>query len=292
MEKGYPYGILAHDTEFFFNKLEINDRVRRGMMIRGAHWISANSRHTAKLVEAWGVPSERLFMVHPPISEEAAMASEKQQDSGNDETFYQLITVSRIVRNKGIDSVLHAIKILRNKGVRCRYVIAGDGTERPELEKLCRELGLSECVRFTGYVQEEEKLQLLRSADVYVMPSRVNPKEQHEGFGIAFLEAAACGIPSVGSNAGGIPDAVIDGKTGILVDPDAPEQVASALLFLLQNKNVRYEMGRAGRERAQLEFSPKAVAARFHAEISPRSNSFRIANLESVPNTGSVLELK
>jgi O-antigen/teichoic acid export membrane protein/glycosyltransferase involved in cell wall biosynthesis len=268
---GCPYGILAHDAEICFNRLKINDRVRRGMIIRGAQWIAANSRHTKKLVEAWGIPADRIVMVHPPISEQATRVSRKQELLSADAAPYRLATVSRIVKNKGIDSVLYAVKILQNKGVACRYVVVGEGPAKPAFEELSRQLGLQDCVQFTGYIAEEDKLQLLQSSDVYVMPSRVDPKEQHEGFGIAFLEAAACGIPSVGSNAGGIPDAVIDGETGILVEPDSPEQLAEALLFLHQNSNVRHAMGRAGLERARTQFSPEAVATRFHAEVLTRS---------------------
>jgi phosphatidylinositol alpha-1,6-mannosyltransferase len=102
------------------------------------------------------------------------------------------------------------------------------------------------------------------------MPSRVRPEDQHEGFGIAFLEAAACGIPSVGTNAGGIPDAVLDGETGMLVEPDSPEALAQTLTFLYRNPAVRMRMGMAARERARTQFSPSIVAAQFHQEVSLR----------------------
>ncbi len=267
-EQGRPYGILAHDSEIYrFEK--VNDRVRRGMMIRGAKWIAANSRHTKSLVEAWGIPQDKVVIVHPPLSEEAIMTTPDPTMAPPNGT-YRLITVSRIVPNKGIDVVLRALAILEAQNVPFHYVIAGSGPERESLEALASQLGLSDRVEFAGFVAEEKKWPLLYAADLFVMTSRVNPMEQHEGFGIAFLEAAACGIPSIGSNAGGIPDAVIDGETGILVEPDSAAKLAEALLYFYQNPEKRREMGRRARTRARTQFSPKSIASQFEQKVSLR----------------------
>ena len=88
-----------------------------------------------------------------------------------------------------------------------------------------------------------------------------------------FSEAAACGIPAIGSNAGGIPDAVLDGQTGILVDQESPQRLAAALTFLYENPDQRISMGEAAMERARNDFSPSAVAAHFHQEMSLRPSS-------------------
>ena len=218
-----PYAVIADDVEFYRSKSRINDSVRRGMMILGAEWIAANSRHTKSLVKEWGVPEEKIVIVHPAVSEQAVRLSHHvRTNESNDE--FTLVTVSRLVRSKGIDTVLRALKILDQNHVNYRYIVAGKGSERPALEKLAKDLGVHDRVRFTGFIEEDEKWRSLRSADVYVMPSRFSPDEPHEGFGIAFLEAAACGIPAIGSNAGGVPDAVLHGKTGLLVEPDSPEE--------------------------------------------------------------------
>jgi phosphatidylinositol alpha-1,6-mannosyltransferase len=261
-----PYGIIAHDFEFYYSKHRINDRIRRGIIIRGAKWIAANSQSTKSLVERWGIPQQNVVIVHPPLTDAAIKASH-QLPSIPRSGVYTLTTVSRIVPSKGHDIVLHAIKILENAQVPCRYVIAGEGPERDALERLAVELGIQEKVHFAGFLSEDEKWRLLQSADVYVMTSRVNLKEAHEGFGIAFLEAAACGIPAIGSKAGGIEDAVVDGTTGILVEPDSPKQLADALMFLYQNPEKRKEMGKAGLERALSQFSPQAIASYFQREF-------------------------
>jgi phosphatidylinositol alpha-1,6-mannosyltransferase len=260
-ERKLPYGILAHGFDFPHFPNRKNDLIRKGSMLRGARWIAANSSYTKSLLEIWGIPDSRIRIVHPPIGEEAirhAASSEGVHRTGDE---LSLVTLCRLVEGKGIDLVLRALRILAANGIPYRYVVAGDGVERKLLETLVDELGLRSKVRFVGYITGEDKWSLLRNSDVFVLPSRV------EGFGIAFIEAAAFGLPAVGTGETGISDAVIDGETGVLVAPESPEALAEALTFLYRNPKKRMEMGRAGMQRARSQFSPTAIAAHFQQEI-------------------------
>jgi glycosyltransferase involved in cell wall biosynthesis len=269
LERKIPYVIIAHDYEIcrHLNNKK-NDLVTRGVMLKGASWIAANSRHTKSLLEMWRISMGRVKVIHPPISEEALRESAVLQPVFRKNNDLNLVTVCRLVRGKGIDVVIRALKILTARGIPYRYVIGGEGPEKKFLEALVDELGLGDKVHFKGSITDGEKWRLLRDGDVFVMPSRVDQKTQHEGFGIAFVEAAAFEVPAVGSQAGGIPEAVIDGKTGILVPEESPLDLADALTRLYRNPEIRKEMGRAGRERARREFSPMAIAARFREEFS------------------------
>lgn len=130
-------------------------------------------------------------------------------------------------------------------------------------------MGLRDKIHFQGGVQGESKWRLLRQGNVFVMPSRCEPTiPWQEGFGIAFVEAAAFGVPAVGSRSGGIPDAVVDGETGILVPEESPGDLADALIFLYQNPEARRRMGAAARERARSQFSPEVIAAQFRELIN------------------------
>jgi glycosyltransferase involved in cell wall biosynthesis len=271
LERQIPYGIIAHDYEIcrlHNNNKKMNELAKRAMMLKGASWIAANSRHTKSLLEMWKIPFGRVKLVHPPICEEALRESAVFEPLFRNDDEFKLVTICRLVRGKGIDIVIRALKILAARGIPYQYVIAGEGPEKKFLEGLVDELGLGGKVRFKGFITEGEKWRLLRNSDVFVMPSRVDSKIQHEGFGIAFVEAAAFGVPAVGSKAGGIPDAIVDRKTGILVPEESPLDLADALTFLYREPEIRKDMGRAGRERARSEFSPKAVAVRFREEIS------------------------
>lgn len=267
-----PFGIIAHGSEIgWLPNNKKNDRVIKEVMLKGATWIAANSRHTKLSLETWGIPSDRIEVICPPVSEEVMKESSVLEPVSRKNDDLSLATVCRLVKGKGIDLILRALQILTERGIPYRYVIGGEGPERTLLEGLVGELGLRDKVHFEGYVTGKRKWDLLRHSDVFVMPSRLDSEIQwQEGFGIAFAEAAAFGVPAVGSRTGGIPDAVIDGETGILVAEESFNDLADALTFLYLNPEKRKGMGRAARERARNQFSPRAIAARFRGEMAKR----------------------
>ncbi len=129
-----------------------------------------------------------------------------------------------------------------------RLVVAGGGPLRAELERCARERGLGRRVVFTGYVPEAEKVDHFNLADVFVFPSAM------EGFGLAIGEAMSCGLPVVGSDRGAIPEILVDGEGGFLVDPAAPERFADGLATLLADPGRRAVFGRANRARIDARF--------------------------------------
>src|SRR5262249_45877381 len=267
-EQRIPYGIIAHDSEIYRNSSRINDIVRRGMMLKRAAWVAANSNHTRLLLNQWRLPSNKVMIVRPPISEEALREGRIREPKSGDR--YNLITIGRLVKAKGIDIVLRALAILNAEGVDFQYVVVGDGSQREALEKLAQAVGIESRVHFTGFISDEAKWPLLRKAEAFVMPSRVDPRVQHEGFGLAFLEAAAFGVAGLGSTGGGIPEAVIDGQTGLLVPEDSVERLAEALIFLHRNPGTRHAMASRALQRARTEFSSVTIAAHFDDEVRKR----------------------
>jgi glycosyltransferase involved in cell wall biosynthesis len=137
-----------------------------------------------------------------------------------------MLTVGRLAageRYKGVDEVIEVMPRLLRQLPNLRYLIVGDGSDRARLETKARALGLSDYIIFAGRVAEAEKVAHYNLADVYVMPSR------GEGFGIALIEAAACGIPVVGSLVDGSRDALLDGQLGRMVDPTKPDDLVQAI---------------------------------------------------------------
>jgi glycosyltransferase involved in cell wall biosynthesis len=271
LERGRQYGIIGHGCEVARPQgNKINDLVLRQTLLKGASWIAANSCHTKSLLETWRIPPARIRILHPPISEEAMRESATLEPGSTKDDALSLVTICRLVRGKGVDIVLRALKDLAARGIPFQYIIGGDGPERSSLEVLADALGLRDKVHFKGSVVGEEKWRVLRDADIFVMPSRfdagIHPWQ--ESFGIAFLEAAAFGVPAVGSKSGGIPDAVVDGETGILVAEESHGDLTDALTFLYQEPEIRKRMGMAARERARREFSPTVIASRFKEEVS------------------------
>ena len=270
LEQKLPYVIIAHDSEIRqVPNNGRNDLVLRGMMLGGSSWIAANSRHTKSLMEVWRIPPDRVRVIYPPISQDTIKESDVLGPLAEVDGRFTLVTICRLVKGKGIDLAIRALKILDSRGIPYRYFIGGDGPERKSLETMVDVFGMSDKVHFMGSVAGQEKWRLMRMGDVFVTPSRVDPTiPWQEGFGIAFVEAAAFELPAVGSRSGGIPEAVLDGETGILVPEESYVDLADALTFLYQEPEIRKAMGKAARERARLQFSPKAVANHFREEIS------------------------
>lgn len=166
--------------------------------------------------------------------------------SGPEEEFPEptLLYVGRLKRYKQIDLILRALALLNDSGSSPTFLIAGKGDDQNRLEALVEALGLGETVSFLGYVNEEEKLSLLRKSWIHVLTS---PKE---GWGISVMEAAASGTPTVASDSPGLRDSVVHGKTGLLVPHGDVEGLAEALAALLGQHDQRAAMGMAAREHA------------------------------------------
>jgi glycosyltransferase involved in cell wall biosynthesis len=142
------------------------------------------------------------------------------------------MTVGRLAgqeRYKGFDEVIEAMPELLRRFPSLKYIIVGDGDDRKRLEGKARSLGLCNQVIFTGRIPENQKALHYNLADAYVMPSC------GEGFGIVLIEAAACGVPVIGSRADGSREALLEGRLGALVDPRAPSELISAVSAVLAN---------------------------------------------------------
>ena len=146
-------------------------------------------------------------------------------------------------------------------------VIAGAGRDRGRLDARVRDSGAP--VRMLGVVPDDELPLLYGVADVFVMACRDRWLGlEQEGFGIVFLEAAACGVPQVAGRSGGADEAVVDGQTGLVVDePSDPGRVAAALRRLLTDDELRRKMGRAARRRARTGFAWDLLAHRLAAAL-------------------------
>ncbi len=177
---------------------------------------------------------------------------------------FTLLSVGRLVPRKGVDTAIRALARLRKANADLLYLIAGRGPERPRLQRLARDLGVEEHVRFLGGVSSSDLPDVYRRAHVFVLPLREESQaDSVEGFGMVFLEAAATAIPSVAGNSGGAAEAVRDGETGFLVPPSNVDAVAEAVQRLLDDEVLRLEMGHNGRRWVEEEMNWDRVVRDF-----------------------------
>ena len=165
-----------------------------------------------------------------------------------------LLSLGRLVLRKGVDRVLGALPAILEQFPKAIYLIGGSGPDEPKLRALVTGLGLEERVRFLGYVPRDDLVSLYDLADLFLMPSRLTPAGDSEGFGIVFLEAQARGVPVIGGLAGGMADAVAPGG-GVLVDGAESSSIAEAALRILSLPGFGCEMGQVGRQYVRQEMT-------------------------------------
>jgi phosphatidylinositol alpha-1,6-mannosyltransferase len=172
-----------------------------------------------------------------------------QQQLGRKIEMPVILSLTRLVARKGVDDTLRACAMLRKQypDLSFIYCIAGSGPDQDRLKKLVEELDLDNLVYFLGRVEDSDLPMLYGSADIFCMPSRKDGPDV-EGFGIVFLEAAAAGVPSIGSRSGGIPDAIKDQKTGLLVPEKNIEALANALHTLLVDEAYRHQLSQEAKQ--------------------------------------------
>jgi phosphatidylinositol alpha-1,6-mannosyltransferase len=239
--------------------------------LRKADGIIAVSRFTrARLLEL-GVSADRVELIPNGVDLSRFTPGEKDpaiMDRYGLREKRVLLTVGRLEERKGHATVLRALPRILQSCPDVIYVVVGTGTDDylPDLglDTLARKLGVADHVVFAGKVPPERLCGFYRTCEIFVMPNRTLPNGDTEGFGLVFLEAAACGKPVIGGRDGGVPDAVVDGETGILVNGASAEEFADATVRLLTDRDLAARLGSQGFRRAQ-EMSWEGAAGKFRS---------------------------
>jgi phosphatidylinositol alpha-1,6-mannosyltransferase len=266
-----PFVIYAHGNEVAAATREPWPKPR--WALQSADRVFANSRFTAGLVEQVGVDPKRIDIIHPGCRTDHFRPVKPKLDLrrnilGCRERDRVLLTVGGLVARKGQDMVIRALPHVLRRIPNVVYVIVGDGPDRERLEGLAWSLGVKDRVVLAGEVNDRDLPDIYALSDVFVMPSRT---ELHacdiEGFGLVFLEANACGKPVIGGRSGGILDAIVEGETGLLVDPYEPEQIGNAIVLLLSDNELARRLGEQGRCRVTRDFTWRQVSTHVHNTI-------------------------
>jgi len=255
--KPFNYGVFLHGMDFTFALKKSRKRRLTALILKKAKKIICANSYVASLVGDFKSElKDKIIVVNPGVDNSSINRLENTtpllQDKYQTKDKVTLLSLGRLVKRKGVDTVIKALASLdsETKSKIC-YLVAGTGEADYYLKELA---ALKEVkVTFVGEVSDLEKWSFLDLCDIFVMPSR-SINGDFEGFGIVYLEANLYGKPVIAGRSGGVSDAVIDKETGLLVDPEKVEAVAAAIKFLVNNPEERQRLGKAGRERVIRDF--------------------------------------
>ena len=236
-------GVLADEAGFERGlahvRLTVESLLERRHVRRVDRILTSSAYSAGRIAEEYGVNADRIAVVPEPIDlARWRHVFEKAPELPRGGS--SILCVAHLYPRKNVATLLAAMTRLSKHAV---LRVVGTGPDLARLERLSRELGLDERVEFLGHVDFARLAGEYRRADVFCLPSR------QEGFGIVFLEAMAAGLPVVAARAAAVPEVVIDGESGILVDPDRPDELAAALDRVLSDPGERRRFGEAGRKR-------------------------------------------
>ncbi len=283
---GTPFGVLLHGGDLLILQHQVHQSLLKRRtaraLISSAAVLVANSRWTRErcltlLSELELESSDDLVQVVPLGADhvffrpgvDTTAARERYGLGGG----RWLLSVARLSRHKGVDTALRALASLAGRYPDLRYAVVGSGEELDALEEEARGLGVGDRVRFLTEVPDRDLPALYNVAEVYLGVSRLM-EQRVEGFGISIAEASACGVPVVAGRSGGIPEAVRDGETGLLVDAERSEAVAQAVGRLLDDRELSARLGAAGRHAVETYYNWDRVAgdlARIGREFARRA---------------------
>lgn len=229
--------------------------LRERMLYRYAARIIAVSEYLKGCLIRRGCPADKIAVHYIGVDTQKFVPGNRRRKS------FRIINVSRHVPWKGVDTILRALRLVAKRFPDAELIQVGWGTESDSLARLARCLGIADRVTWLGQQPSERVLEALQSSSVYVHASRLDEAGQTEAFGIALLEAQACGLPVVASNSGGIPEAIVDGETGLLFDENDHQALANRLCELLADPAKTREMGQRAREMVVERFDIRAQTA-------------------------------
>ncbi|MDQ3138333.1 MAG: glycosyltransferase family 4 protein [Gemmatimonadota bacterium] len=270
---GTPFGILLHGGDLLILQHQVHQstvkRKTAAALLGSAAVLVANSEWTRDCCLT--LLSELDLDAPPDLVRVVPLGADPERfrpglDTRDVRARYDLgagrwlLTVARLTRHKGIDTALRALAGLLPRHPDLRYAVVGAGEEQHALKAEAQALGVADRVRFLADVPDRDLPALYNVAEIYLGVSRVM-EQRVEGFGISLAEASACGVPIIAGRSGGIPAAVRDGETGLLVDADRMDAVVEAIERLLADAALRARLGAAGRLAVERHYNWDRVTA-------------------------------
>lgn len=260
---GVRHVISVHGADIYGFRSGLISTLKRWALRRCDHVI-ANSASTKAEVEALCRPKALSVIPTGTTPYAPNSENERQRATLTDSDTSVVLFVGRLIEAKGVRYLVEALPLILARR-RVKLLVVGDGPERASLEKHARSLNVQDEAEFVGAVPHSDIYTYFSRADVFVGPSINIPGEWTEAQGNTFVEALFARVPVVASRVGGIPDAIIHERTGLLVDERAPDQIAQAVVRILSDDRLAETMKDAGYQHATDNFSRFASARKIDA---------------------------
>jgi phosphatidyl-myo-inositol dimannoside synthase len=247
-----PFSCFAHGEELMLANTNQELRWLTRRVTAGAKSIVANTRNTKQImIDAFGAPEHRVDVLHPGVDASVFKPAPpdpviRQRLGWTDRLV--VLTVGTLLPRKGQDMMIRALPEIRRRCPEVLYVVVGDGAARPMLEALVAEHRVGDLVQFRTITDDDELIQCYQQCDLFALPNR-QVDWDIEGFGIVLLEAQSCGKPVLTGSSGGTAETLEAGRTGEIVQCDAPDTLADAVSALLSDPERRVTLGAQARQR-------------------------------------------
>lgn len=252
-----PVICLAHGNELLYE----NDKRKKRILytLNKIKNIVANSEFTSGLIRNLGIKNDNIYVVNPGAKDLNNIKSTNQYNfKGNP----VLLTLARLEKRKGHKKVIDSIKILEKEFPQIQYIIAGEGPEKQSILQYAKKINILDRINFIGNINDEQKKEIFMKSTLMIMPTIDETSNRSiEGFGVVYIEAAMLGLCSVATNVGGVNDAIIDGVTGILLNPN--EDLSVKLKQLLSDNIKLKKLNLKAQQRAQKHFKWNDVLKKY-----------------------------
>ncbi len=276
---GLPFSFTAHAKDIYTS----DPRQLREKMAMAEFVITCTEYNRRYLKTLFDGASPRIYRVYHGI--DTQLFSQHLNTSVKAQTPYHILTVARLTPKKGLSTVYRALKILKDKGVAFTHTLIGDGEDRRKILTVIKDLDLSAQASWLGTQPHEAVLEYYKRAHLFALGCEVAPNGDRDGIPNVLFESMAMGVPVVATNLSAIPELVDTEKTGLLVDPAAPEKMAAAMLRLLTDADLRARIIPAAQQRVVCDFDNKTLIRQLAAVYRKEIRLFRDLDVTGSPDS-------
>lgn len=264
-----PYIVYTYGMDLLLPRSSVLKRWLVRRILHGAQRVVTITAYTKGLVEWYGIPAEKILVLRPACAIDANVRGDEAAaytaTLGLDGKQF-VLSVGRLVARKGFDTLIIALAAMKEQIPNLHVVIVGDGPDRQRLHVLVEQHNLSSRIHFLGSIADRQLAMLYHQCTMFAMVSREEENGKDvEGFGMVYLEANAFDKPVIAGRTGGVAEAVVDGVTGLIVEPGNVAQIAQAIITLCSDPALAHKFGEAGRQRVERDFTWEATMRTYRA---------------------------